>query len=653
MAPTICLNMIVKNESKNLLRLFNSVLSIIDTYCICDTGSTDNTKEVIENYFKEKNIPGKIVEKEFVDFGTNRTYALHAAKGMADYALLLDADMILSIGPQFNKEKLADNDVYSILQGSDSFNYYNVRLLSLKLDVECVCPTHEYYSIKTNPHTHVNRDKTFLFIRDIGDGGCKSNKFQRDIQLLSKALLTEPNNTRYHFYLANSYLDTQQYENAIKHYKRHIELNSWDQEKYYSFYKLGKCYKALNDEANMVYYWIKGYSYRPTRAETLYELINYYRLKGENKLCELYYNQAKNIPYPKNDTLFIHKDVYDYKLDEEYTIFSFYTGNKNINDSVVKLFNDGRANTNLLLSNMKFYNHVISPIKTIDFSRQYQKELNGDKHDFNSSSSSIIKIHNNNYLMLIRCVNYKIVNNNEYIYKNYVINDYVKLVLDSQFNVVESDTIKYGALDYTKQTVGYDDIRLYNGEDDIVYTCGVGKHENNTTGVFIGTLTGNEFTSTNAIVPDFIKTDCEKNWVFCGENQVVYSWNPLRLCRVNEENKSLQLIREKPMPGIFTRARGSTCGFKYNNEIWFIVHIVSYEVPRYYYNMFAIFDAKMDKLLRYSAPFKFEGAPIEYCIGMIVEEDRVIIPYSTWDKTTKLAIYNKNYINELLVYKWS
>ena len=107
------------------------------------------------------------------------------------------------------------------------------------------------------------------------------------------------------------------------------------------------------------------------------------------------------------------------------------------------------------------------------------------------------------------------------------------------------------------------------------------------------------------------------------------------------------------MPKIFSHIRGSTCGFKYNNEIWFIVHIVSYEVPRYYYNMFAIFDAKMDKLLRYSAPFKFEGAPIEYCIGMIVEEDRVIIPYSTWDKTTKLAIYNKNYINELLVYKWS
>ena len=41
--PTICLNMIVKNESAIIERLFDSVLHILDTYCICDTGSTDNT----------------------------------------------------------------------------------------------------------------------------------------------------------------------------------------------------------------------------------------------------------------------------------------------------------------------------------------------------------------------------------------------------------------------------------------------------------------------------------------------------------------------------------------------------------------------------------------------------------------------------------
>ena len=44
--PKICLNMIVKNESKVITRLLESVSPIIDTYCICDTGSTDDTKEI-------------------------------------------------------------------------------------------------------------------------------------------------------------------------------------------------------------------------------------------------------------------------------------------------------------------------------------------------------------------------------------------------------------------------------------------------------------------------------------------------------------------------------------------------------------------------------------------------------------------------------
>jgi len=83
--------------------------------------------------------------------------------------------------------------------------------------------------------------------------------------------------------------------------------------------------------------------------------------------------------------------------------------------------------------------------------------------------------------------------------------------------------------------------------------------------------------------------------------------------------------------------------------VWFIVHLVSYEKPRYYYHMLVVFDDQLN-LLRYSAPFKFEGECIEYCIGLIVEEDRVIIPYSTMDRTTKLGIYSKEYIESKIIH---
>ena len=65
--------------------------------------------------------------------------------------------------------------------------------------------------------------------------------------------------------------------------------------------------------------------------------------------------------------------------------------------------------------------------------------------------------------------------------------------------------------------------------------------------------------------------------------------------------------------------------------------------------MLVIFDDTMN-LLRYSAPFKFEGECIEYCLGLVVENDRVIMTYSTWDRTTKIGVYSKKYIDELTIY---
>jgi hypothetical protein len=85
------------------------------------------------------------------------------------------------------------------------------------------------------------------------------------------------------------------------------------------------------------------------------------------------------------------------------------------------------------------------------------------------------------------------------------------------------------------------------------------------------------------------------------------------------------------------------------NEIWFVCHLVSYENPRHYYHIIVVFDEDM-QLLRYSAPFKFEGESIEYCLSVVVEDDKVLLNYSTWDRTTKVGVYDKEYIESLLKY---
>jgi len=103
------------------------------------------------------------------------------------------------------------------------------------------------------------------------------------------------------------------------------------------------------------------------------------------------------------------------------------------------------------------------------------------------------------------------------------------------------------------------------------------------------------------------------------------------------------------MPKIFLHVRGSSAGFRFEDEYWFVVHIVSYETPRRYYHIIAKFDENMN-FKSHSAPFKFEGESIEYCLGIIVESDRVIMPYSTWDRNTKIAVYDKKIIDERVVY---
>ena len=71
---------------------------------------------------------------------------------------------------------------------------------------------------------------------DIGDGGAKTDKFERDVRLLLKGLEDEPNNDRYTFYLANSYHDSGRFGEAINAYKKRIEFPELRREALQQYY---------------------------------------------------------------------------------------------------------------------------------------------------------------------------------------------------------------------------------------------------------------------------------------------------------------------------------------------------------------------------------------------------------------------------------
>ena len=660
--PTLCLNMIVKNESKIITRLLESVLPIIDCYCICDTGSTDDTVKIIKEYFYDKYIPGKVVTKPFKDFCYNRNYALQSCLGMSDYVLLLDADMVLQI-TNFAKNMLHNADSFHILQGNDSFYYQNMRIVKNNGLYSYSGVTHEYINTPSNSSV-LSFDKKDLFILDLGDGGSKQNKFERDVALLLDGLKEDPHNDRYHFYLANSYHDSGHFNDAIEFYKKRIELGGWQEEIWYSYYRIGMCYKNMGKMSDAICAWMEGYNYYSERLEGLYEIIKHYRDISKHKLCVIFYNIAKEILNKKvkrDDYLFLHNDVYTYKLYYEYTIFSSYLGVKNINDEVIQVLNNSHDSTenNNLLQNMKFYKDILNQKSRIIIDSEMQINMNNENITFNSSSSCLIPNTNNDgYKMNVRFVNYYINQEGGYLNcDNHIItvNKYVELNKDFSIKTQELFELIFD----NRRYMGVEDIRIFNDiETKKLLFIGTGFHRSNNIGIVTGNYDIDSFClKGHEIVPDFSNSSCEKNWVFVDYNNsthIIYNWHPLQICKIKNDTAVLSLIETRKMPNIFTRIRGSTCGFKYSravndSEIWFVTHIVSYETPRHYYHVIVVFDSNMN-LLRYSAPFKFEGEPIEYCLSIVVEDEQVIMNYSTWDRTTRIGVYDKKYIDSIVKY---
>ena len=675
--PTLCLNMIVKNESKIILRLLESVLPIIDCYCICDTGSSDDTSEKVEYYFKSKNIPGKIISESFKDFAYNRNFALHACKGMSDYVILLDADMVLKIN-NFNKEDLIKFDSYSILQGNDDFYYQNLRIVKNNGLYNYVGVTHEYINSPSNNRSRL-LDKKELFISDIGDGGAKHDKFERDINLLTKAIENEPNNDRYHFYLANTYHDSCQFDKAIEIYEKRIKIGGWDQEVWYSYYRIGNCYRQMGRMNDAVCNWLLCLDIIPERIENLYEIMIYFRNISKHKVAFHFYKIAKEIikqKHQRDHYLFLHNDIYTFKLDYEFTLIAAYLGINDISEQIVNTLNysNDESLTHNLLNNIKWYKNILTPIKKYSFDDTIHVKLYDEKIVFNSTSSCLIKNNNSNntnakYLMNIRYVNYYITESGNYINceKNIITaNKYVEL--DSEFNIIKSK--HFDIVFDNRLYIGVEDVRIFTDiETNKLKFMGTGYHKNNFLGIMIGDYdVDNNELSVNEVLQDQHVSDCEKNWVFVeynNETHIIYKWYPLQICKLDENTKMLRFIEDKEMPNYFSKMRGSSNGFKYVKEsinkngnipisyqeieFWFVQHIVSYEAPRQYYHIISVFDEKMN-LLRYSAPFKFENESIEYSLSIVVEDNRVLINYSNWDRTTRIGIYDKCYIDSLLKY---
>ena len=701
--PSLCLNMIVKNESRIIKRLLDSVQGIIDSFCICDTGSEDSSVAIIEEFARNSGkIPYLLIQEPFQNFEHNRNVALRACQplfeqGVADFVLLLDADMILEIlcDPVVWKERTLCRDTLLLFQGNRAhFHFKNIRIVryqpdavqSGKLAYKGI--THEYMHTLTPIADHFTVSMDELFIRDIGDGGSKSNKSARDKLFLERALQEDPHNVRYVFYYANTLSEMGDVENAIVMYKKRIDLGGWNEEQWYSANQLGHLYANKNNMPEAFFWWMRAIALHPNRLENVYQMVKYCRMHRQYQMAYLLCQYALEIIEGSNqeyrDYMFVQPSVYQYDFLYEMSVIGYYYNPKrrDIAKDMVLMLQRCPESSNSF-SNYKFYAPCLADIQIrcvdprnwevlFSVGESWFYSLEATTGQFVRSTPSLVAISETQWILCQRYVNYKIDSKTgQYLTLPKIESvNWIALIdvslwscwrkteewrLDFKQDLKEKEKEK--EQNQNQNYLGIEDIRLLAASSNHIHAIGqTGWCEMR---YFDNIRLSSSSFSCSALMSPY-RREQEKNWVLfedlvTKEIKVVYEWFPFTIAKFTSlERNAVEIESKVTTNTLFKSLRGSSCGvyIKTQNqkEIWFLCHLVSYEERRYYYHVFVTIDAETYRPLRIGKPFTFQRNAVEYSLGFVylLEKQQLIVGFSEMDAKCSYLVLPFHKIEEAM-----
>ena len=629
----IVLILMIRNESKIIERCLKAVEGVVDAFCVHDTGSSDNTCDIVKNFLVGRT--GCLTTSEWKDFGHNRTLSFQNARDYVrdtlkwdldkTYGLLLDADMVFHTG-DLRKHALTEKG-YSIFQRNGTLEYPNCRLI--RMDHEWVCRgvTHEYWDGPTQPLS-----KDVCWIDDRNDGGCKSDKFERDARLLEQGLEKEPTNVRYMFYLGQTYHCLGRDRAAIRMYKQRFRAGGWDEERWYSLYMIGTSYLKLKETAKFEKYMNLAHEFRPSRAESLYKLAKYFREESQHYKSYQYIVMGKKIPMPK-DSLFIETNVYTGLFDYEETICLYYMGRKKegLRKSMEYMLQK-TENLHSVYLNCEFY---VEPISKVFQNHPIQRDVFGRNYHPSSVSSF-------GDIQMVRFVNYSITDTGSYDMKegNYSPNHKVRTqnaiwTQDGEVIHMNDSTVTLPRREH--HILGLEDVRIYsNSKQQLRFVATAGEFSEKIR-ILTGEIDPVEGAYRNTVVVKSpFNTDCEKNWIPVNDtDDILYSWSPLRVGHL--EGDELKIDKEIATPWFFQHLRGSAVPILVKNELWCLVHYVKYSMPRKYFHCIVVLDPQTYAPKHISLPFVFRNDGIEYCLSMTQQKNEIEFIFSSWDDNPTIA----------------
>ena len=348
----LVLTQIMKNEAHVITRMLDSIKSIVDIICLVDTGSTDNTIEVVKNWGTQNSIETHVFERAFDNFENSRNYSIQVAREVTkdrgnDYwGFWLDADETIEILPTFNKAGI-NKDLYMFNTYINVMKYTRNECYKLDKPFRFYGPVHEF--IVCDDKNITSGLMEGINVRVQMDGGSwKGNipeKYKSHAFVLEKYIDTNRQDPRWIFYTAQSYHDSacmpdnreeneERLRRSMKYYKERISRNDgYPEEVFYSQFRVGTIMRALEEPWILTLNeFLKAYSMDPLRAEPIKAIIDYYLAVGEwhnaylfSKFAKMNFHQ-KN-PYPTR-LLFVDESLYIWKLLEVHAAACFYTGRK-------------------------------------------------------------------------------------------------------------------------------------------------------------------------------------------------------------------------------------------------------------------------------------------------------------------------------------
>lgn len=257
----IALAAIMRDEAENLERCLNAAAKVVEKVVLVDTGSEDDSIAVARSWSDESGVPLILYEESWQNFKVNRTSLIRHAEKEADWMLLLDIDLVVH----------APNPL--VLEGSDCWQG-RVRFASLDYTLPFLIRSGKPWYYEGVAHSYLACDEEFddaemegLWVEDYSHTG--PEKLERDLEALSAEHARNPLDRRTVFYLAQTHYDLDHFEEAIAYYRMRAEMGGWDEEVYFSRYRLGCLLSEHVSFAAGAKELLRAWEERPERIEAL------------------------------------------------------------------------------------------------------------------------------------------------------------------------------------------------------------------------------------------------------------------------------------------------------------------------------------------------------------------------------------------------